>query len=712
MIFFIDSVLYSYAQIFFSNRRWFGFIILLVSFLTPLIGAFGLFGVITTNLIAYYLKFDSNKIRSGFYGFNGLLFSAAVGFFYDLSIELVLLLPVFILITFFITTVLEHYLAVAFNLPGLSLPFIVSFYVFSIFLFNYEGIELSKHLYKLDFALSLPKSVVIFFKSIGLIILQPSVLAGLIIIIAILFFSRVLFIISIISFLVNYYFLEIILPLKSDSLVIISSLNSILVGFAVGASLVIPSRKSVILVIISVIMTIISIGFFQQVFASTRLPIFVLPFNFIVLLVIYSLKFRKDHTDLTLLYFKPGSPEENYYYHHNQKARFEKFKYFFVELPFFGEMKVSQGFNGAYTHKDDWKYAWDFVSVDDNNNEFKNDGSKPEDYYCYDLPVIAPLDGEVVKIVDKILDNPIGDVNVEKNWGNTIVIKHSEDFYSAISHLKEGSFKVGVGEKVKKGSILARCGNSGRSPYPHIHFQFQLTDKIGEKTFKYPFGIYISKTENKKELKIFDFPSENELVKNIEVHKTIKNAFEFKLGNKYYFSYSKNNKMIEEEWEVKIDIYNLTYIENNSGDVAYFFLRDKLFYFTSYIGNKNSALYYFYLSAPLVPFTYEKDLSWVAPYSIRDLNNTNYIYLNELLLIYKNLLNAYGKINIIENPEIKNNFSIENEINTKGIGLFKFVNVQDKSIIFINDSGIISELNFYRNNKLIFNAKNQNQENK
>ena len=70
MQFFLDSTLYSYAQIFFSNRKWFGAAVLVASFSTPLLGLMALLGVLISNLVAYILKFDAEKIRSGFYGFN------------------------------------------------------------------------------------------------------------------------------------------------------------------------------------------------------------------------------------------------------------------------------------------------------------------------------------------------------------------------------------------------------------------------------------------------------------------------------------------------------------------------------------------------------------------------------------------------------------------------------------------------------------------
>ena len=78
MSFYLDSIFYSYAQIFFSNRRWFGVAALLITMIDPQVGLLGLMGVAIANGLAIYLNFDKEKIQKGFYGFNPILIAAAI----------------------------------------------------------------------------------------------------------------------------------------------------------------------------------------------------------------------------------------------------------------------------------------------------------------------------------------------------------------------------------------------------------------------------------------------------------------------------------------------------------------------------------------------------------------------------------------------------------------------------------------------------------
>lgn len=99
----------------------------------------------------------------------------------------------------------------------------------------------------------------------------------------------------------------------------------------------------------------------------------------------------------------------------------------------------------ADTHKENWRHAWDFEIRDEMGHTYRNSGAQVSDFYCYDKPVLAPADGWIEDILDGIEDNSVGEVNLEQNWGNTVVIRHAEQLYSAMSHLKIDSIKVSKG---------------------------------------------------------------------------------------------------------------------------------------------------------------------------------------------------------------------------------------------------------------------------
>lgn len=709
MSFYLDSIFYSYAQIFFSNRRWFGVAALLITMIDPQIGLLGLMGVVIANGLAIFLNFDKEKIQKGFYGFNPILIAAAIGFFFELTPFLFGIIIVFILLTFFISAALEHLMANVFNLPGLSLPFILSLYVFLIFISSFSTVYYKDITFLSNSTIVfLPEYINIFLKSFALILLQPSSIAGLAFLIIVLFFSRVMFINTIFAFAVNFIILHLLFQNVSESLMILTSFNAVLTAFALGGSMIIISKKTIPLLFITLLFIIIFTVFFENLLDEKMLPVLVLPFNFVVLSTIYSLKFRQENTDLTLLYFNPGSPEENYYYHQNRITRFEGFKYLFPELPFWGEWKVSQGFNGKHTHKNDWKYAWDFIIEGDNKKEFENDGNVCEDYFCFDTPVIAPLDGTVVKVIDNIDDNKIGEVNIKQNWGNTIVIDHGEGLFSALSHLKKKSITVNEGDKIKKSDIIAKCGNSGRSPYPHLHFQFQLTDKIGDKTYKFPFSHFVYRSNGDLGMRSFTFPKEGTYVRNIETHKVIRKAFDFKLGDEYIFNYSLNGKSGKEHWEVKVDILNNMYIENDNGSRLYIYLSDKVFYSTNYIGKRDSVLYFFYLNVISVPFGYYEKLNWYDKYPISITVKSFVRYLSEFILLFSQQISSQAELNWVELENQK--FKLTYELENKGRGLFNFFKEKSNGELIISSEGELSSIET-KNEKIKFKAELINNEN-
>lgn len=54
-----------------------------------------------------------------------------------------------------------------------------------------------------------------------------------------------------------------------------------------------------------------------------------------------------------------------------------------------------------------------------------------------------------------------------------MVIRHEETEFSTLCYLMPRSAAVQVGQRVRRGDVIARCGNSGNTSEPHIHFQVQ-----------------------------------------------------------------------------------------------------------------------------------------------------------------------------------------------------------------------------------------------
>ena len=116
-----------------------------------------------------------------------------------------------------------------------------------------------------------------------------------------------------------------------------------------------------------------------------------------------------------------------------------------------------------------------------------------ESYYCYGKDVLATVDGVVVKVSNKHPDSKVDGRKAHCNtWdtkGNHIVIQHKNSAYSYVGHLMPNSATVTVGDRVKQGDVIAKCGNSGYTAEPHLHFQLQSS-----KSFNLSAGLPIAFT--------------------------------------------------------------------------------------------------------------------------------------------------------------------------------------------------------------------------
>lgn len=617
VILFLEGVLFSYSQVFFSRQRIFALILMLVTFFDWNAGLSGLIAVVVTNLAAYLMGFRQNNISQGLYGFNSLLVGLGMGLLYQSGIEFFFVLVFASLFTFFLTIWLEGFFG-KYGLPYLSWPFLLGIWMVSlasrqftalemsergIFLLNqmyqYGGLDLVR-LYFWVNELPLHESVRIYFRSLAAIFFQYHMLAGVLVAVGLLIYSRIAFLLSLIGFFSAYFYYLMIGANLAELSYSYIGFNFILTAIAIGGFFIVPSKYSFLWVILLtpvLSFVITSTGAFFQLL---NLPIFSLAFNIVVVLFLYVLKFREKNLHYPeLVAFPQYSPERNLFEQKNYRSRFDLNAQVSVGLPVFGEWKVTQAHNGEYTHREEWRHAWDFEVFDENGSNYDKSGFNPHDYYAFGKPVLAPADGIIQEIIEGIPDNPIGGINVENNWGNTIIIKHGEKLYSKLCHLKMGSIRVVKGGHVKRGDTIAQCGSSGRSSVPHLHFQLQSDPFIGSKTLDYPLAGYLLKTEKVHELKTYDRPLKGQLVSNINRDESLFNAFNFIPGQTLSFKERRSGTTESNViWKVKVDLYNNKFLEcDNSGSKAYFRNDGNLFYFTHFTGDKSTLLYYFYLGA-------------------------------------------------------------------------------------------------------------------
>ena len=117
--------------------------------------------------------------------------------------------------------------------------------------------------------------------------------------------------------------------------------------------------------------------------------------------------------------------------------------------------------------------AYDFYIVGESKHTYKKTKGVLSEYYCYKMPLYAPCDGTVVNVVNDAPEYNPPERNSKGGVGNTVKIKTVNNEYLVIAHMSTGTVAVKVGQKVKQGDYLGKCGNSGNSSEPHIHIHLQ-----------------------------------------------------------------------------------------------------------------------------------------------------------------------------------------------------------------------------------------------
>lgn len=117
--------------------------------------------------------------------------------------------------------------------------------------------------------------------------------------------------------------------------------------------------------------------------------------------------------------------------------------------------------------------AADLVVLGPDGKTYRGDGKRNEDYYAYGQEVLAVADGTVIMAIDGVPENEPGSENQSVVGGNSVTVQHTDTLFSVYAHLQPGKRRVRAGTKVKAGTVLGLCGNSGNATEPHLHFQME-----------------------------------------------------------------------------------------------------------------------------------------------------------------------------------------------------------------------------------------------
>lgn len=633
--FYSDVLLNSYSQIFFSKNKVLGAVLLFVSFFDYSAGLCGLLSIITGTILVMGMNMHRQSIRDGLYSFNNLLVGLGLGLTFNLSLLQLVLVVFASLLTSFFTFSLKGILG-KYNLSYLSLPFLFAFWFtllatskFGALGLSIRGIYSHNEWYSIGgkslvdaflyLEQALPFPVIVYFKSLGAIFFQYNILSGILISIGLLFYSRIAFSLSVIGYLLAYLFYMIYGADITQLSYSYIGFNYILSAIAIGGYFYEPSRYSYLASILILPLVILITFGAEQILRPFSISVYSLPFNLVVLMFVYGLRYRTHRSKhLREVYIHQDTPEENLYLRTNEVTRMRAAGIHSIALPMTGVWTVSQGYNGKYTHKGEWQHGLDFIINDENGREYKGNGYLVEDYYCYGKNILAPADGYVVDIADGVPDNAIGNMDIIHNWGNSIVINHIPGLNTQISHLLQGSLLVKKGDYVKKGQVIAKAGNSGRSPYPHIHFQIQAATHVGAETLDYPLSNYITSFKSKSCYHAFGIPQEIQKVQNVIPTQLVANALKFNPGSRisYRLSFpngkSKRYRNLKDEYtlEVHSDIYKNSYLEcRECGSQAWFYNDGQIHFFNNFKGNKDSFLFYFMLAIYKVGLGFMEDVA-------------------------------------------------------------------------------------------------------
>ncbi|QRP63982.1 M23 family metallopeptidase [Rhodanobacter sp. FDAARGOS 1247] len=120
------------------------------------------------------------------------------------------------------------------------------------------------------------------------------------------------------------------------------------------------------------------------------------------------------------------------------------------------------------------RFAIDWVKLDEHGRFATGDADLAQAWYGHGADVLAVADARVAAVRDGMGEPSRISQRThhapEDDAGNYVALQLADGRYAFYEHLRKGSIRVAVGERVRTGQVIAALGFSGESTGPHLHF--------------------------------------------------------------------------------------------------------------------------------------------------------------------------------------------------------------------------------------------------
>ena len=613
-----ESIFNAYSLIYFCRNPRLGSILLAATFISPTFGLFGLAGTMTAFAATKMLDFPSSRIRSGELLCNSLISSMGLAYVtnqQNLSVYLLMVLLSVTAITAMILSVaLTQVMLRLFGMGAYSLPFVIVTIFNYLLIYSFTatpviGAPPPSLLPDISF---LPSILTEWFLAFSAALFLPNVYVGMIACCAVLIHSPLQIALGMFGFLVGYGFLQLTGLNASAFGAGWMGTNYLYCGMGLGGVYFITSKSSLLLAGFGAILsTLIAIGM-RTFLRSYNIPPLSFPFLIVLLMFTFALRQRSRFLWLFESPYADCSPEQNVLRFLTNLKRFPDFYTPTLSLPFSGDRVVTQGFNGNYTHKSLWCHALDFEILDASGNPHPDQRTKLEDAYTYGSAILSPCDGTIVSVVSDVADNELGEENLLQNWGNLVVILNDLGWYVLLSHFKRDGIIVYKNQRVTRGQLLGYCGNSGRSPLPHLHLQVQASWFPGATTVPFRIRNFISHHASGETVLTTGIPAEGTLISPLQIDPDLIACFSGQIGTSIRYRIEKSGKTIA--WEtietISLGWGEISYRSAEYGASLSATISDETYISHTLENSSSSLLRLFSMGLGLVPFSKNRNIIW------------------------------------------------------------------------------------------------------